>query len=222
MKKGTKMKKSAVLSVLILGLLGALAAIPASAGSVVLYDNSTASSYVTNNWYNYNGYYYNSISDSFTLSSPATVTGVTFGSWTDPGATVTDLQWAIGTTDFASDIASGSASITNTGFIGSEYGFDVDSNLFSLPDLSFGAGTYWLTLSNVTASDSGDGGIEAWDQSNGPSSADDINYPYNPIPSETFSILGNTSSVTPEPSSFLLLGSGLAGLAGLLKRKFRA
>jgi hypothetical protein len=27
---------------------------------------------------------------------------------------------------------------------------------------------------------------------------------------------------TPEPSSFLLLGSGLAGLAGLLKRKLAA
>ena len=29
-------------------------------------------------------------------------------------------------------------------------------------------------------------------------------------------------SYTPEPSSFLLLGSGLAGLAGLIKRKLAA
>jgi hypothetical protein len=30
------------------------------------------------------------------------------------------------------------------------------------------------------------------------------------------------SSSTPEPSSFLLLGSGLAGLAGMLRRKLGA
>jgi hypothetical protein len=35
-------------------------------------------------------------------------------------------------------------------------------------------------------------------------------------------ISDDTQAVTPEPSSFLLLGSGLAGLAGLIRRKLAA
>jgi hypothetical protein len=48
------------------------------------------------------------------------------------------------------------------------------------------------------------------------------------IPSESFTVLGTqsttttsttTTGTTPEPSSILLLGSGILGLAGVLRRK---
>ena len=67
-----------------------------------------------------------------------------------------------------------------------------------------------------------------WDISNGPSVAYSVLYGSTSnlvVPgsnSETFQILGTPADVTPEPSSFLLLGSGLVGLAGVLKRKLMA
>ncbi len=77
------MKKSAILSLLIPGLVGALTAVPAFAGEVVLYDNSTSASYTSGS---------NSISggvealDYFQLSSPCVVDGATFVLWVDTGA----------------------------------------------------------------------------------------------------------------------------------------
>jgi hypothetical protein len=84
--------------------------------------------------------------------------------------------------------------------------------------LSIPVSAGWLQLSNAVASD---GGFVGWDESGSGttaywSSSDGI----FPISSETFQMLGTPEAcVTPEPSSFLLLSSGLLGLAGLIKRK---
>jgi hypothetical protein len=80
--------------------------------------------------------------------------------------------------------------------------------------LSLDAGAYSLSLSSAFP-------WTYWDLSNGPSTATEAYV--GVIPSESFQILGEEQSeeqtVTPEPSSFLLLGSGLVGLAGMLRRK---
>jgi hypothetical protein len=204
-------------AVLLLNLVGVMATVPASAST--LYDNTAAGSYNTTGYYIEAGYQYDSVTDSFTLSSASTITGATFASWTDPGATFSNVDWAITTAPFGgTTVASGSQSDPYTGYIGAGYGYyDIDSNSISIGSLSLGAGTYWLNLYDATATD---GGVAAWDASVGPSTAYSLNTS-DEIPSETFTIQG-ASTTTPEPSSFLLLGSGLAGFAGMIRRKLKA
>jgi hypothetical protein len=144
---------------------------------------------------------------------------VQFLAWTDGvGDTVTSVDWEITTAPFGgTTIESGTA--TSLGNVPeSEAGGTAYLETFSL-NTPVSAG--WLQLSNAVASD---GGFVGWDESDSGTTAywnssDGI----LPRPSETFKMLGTPEDcVTPEPSSFLLLGSGLAGLAGLIKRKLSA
>ena len=81
--------------------------------------------------------------------------------------------------------------------------------------------TYWLNLQNAVIS-SGDPVF--WDENSGkgctsngcPSSASES--AVGTIPSEAFTINPGSGTV-PEPSSIMLFGSGILGLAGLLRRK---
>jgi len=208
------MKRSAVLSVLILGLLGALAAVPAYADST-LYTNgpssySIAGKPISSGWF---------LMDSFTISQNSTVTSMNFVVWLNPGDTLSSVDWLIMTSPFGgTNEGSGTTSTTNSfiGIDGMYDYFDIYKESSSIPDLSLDAGTYWLQFQNAAATN---GHIVYWDENDGPSSAYLDNYA---IGSESFQILGYEESPVPEPSSFLLLGSGLAGLAGLIKRKLMA
>ncbi|HVS40497.1 MAG TPA: PEP-CTERM sorting domain-containing protein [Gemmataceae bacterium] len=170
--------------------------------------------------------------DSFTLTSGASLTQFTGGFWVDIGATPSSIQWSIGTTSFGNDIASGAASgaslqntlkISNNGF-----GADVYESTFALSG-SLSAGTYWLTLTG-TASDAGE---IAWDGAKPPPALTSSAFQFDPtamppgssaVNSEFFEVFGNPSGspVAPEPSSFLLFGVGAVGLigyVGLRRRK---
>ena len=215
------MKKSAVLSVLILGLAAALAAVPAFAISAVpLYDNTVPVNTGTINGYDIaNGW---EITDSFTLSGNSTVTGANFVAWLDPGDTLSSVDWLITTDAFGGTTEGFGTTSTTYSHIGTADGYyNLDEESFSISGLPLGAGTYWLQLQNGVASN---GHPIFWDASDGVSLAYQTRSADPSIPSETFQILGTGTAgpVVPEPSSFLLLGSGLAGLAGLLKRKLRA
>lgn len=73
----------------------------------------------------------------------------------------------------------------------------------------------WLNLSAAQ----GPGADVLWNENSGISAASTIiGGHFVEIPSEAFNVSG---TVIPEPSSMLLLGSGVLGLAGVLRRKFR-
>jgi hypothetical protein len=223
--KDTIMKKSVFPFVFILALAGALA-LPAYAGSVVLYDNTTDSSYTGSSYYVSDG---QSVTDSFSLSSASTVTGISLGvdlmgGGLDP---VNEVDWQITTSAFGGNqVDSGVATaFTETDFppmmcIG-DCGLTVPAQItFGIDDPDLLAGNYWLEIDDLEGTLDGNPSQVNWDVSDGASAANIIDY--GSAPSNTFQILGSPDSSTPEPSSLLLLGSGLTALAGLIKRKLTA
>ena len=167
------------------------------------------------------------VSDTYIAEGSSNVTGFSFGAHLFPGDTLTSLQWSItsgensGTT-FGSGTASG-ANLTDKFISTSDFGFDID--LITVTGLSVPqtSGTkYWLNLFNAEEP-SGDPAY--WDENSGegcmsngcPSSASES--AIGTIPSESFTVNSSSSGTTPEPSSIMLFGSGLLGLAGVLRRK---
>jgi hypothetical protein len=113
------------------------------------------------------------------------------------------------------------ANVTQSGCSTNQFGFNVCLETANLTPFNLNAGTYWLNLENGQVSN---GDPVYWDENDGPSAASEGSL--GTIPSESFTILGTTTSTTgttstsPEPSSIILLGSGILGMAGIVRRKF--
>ncbi|HLI63715.1 MAG TPA: PEP-CTERM sorting domain-containing protein, partial [Terriglobales bacterium] len=111
---------------------------------------------------------------------------------------------------------------TQSGCVSNSYGYDVCNETASFSGPTLNSGTYWVNLQNAS---SVDGQPVYWDENSGPSSASENSV--GTIPSESFTVLGTSTSTTtttttgtvPEPSSIMLFGSGILGLAGVLRRK---
>ena len=114
---------------------------------------------------------------------------------------------------------SGLPGLTNTllGFNGSGYAL-YQADWVTRFDIPIPATGGYVTLSNACTT-SGCSVVNPiyWDENSGPSTA--YENTVGSIPSESFTLSGERAGTTPEPSSIMLFGSGILGLAGVLRRR---
>jgi len=179
------------------------------------------------------------VSDTFVAGG--TMSAFSIGVWEFPGDMLTSLDWSITSGEnFGTVFGSGTASgrnLTDTFISTNKYGYDIDViNVSASANLATGT-TYWLNLQNA-AVPSGD--PVYWDENSGgwrpwcvsctvchgagcpPTEASES--AVGTIASEAFTVEGvcctlQPDSGAPEPNSILLFGSGVLGVAGLLRRK---
>jgi hypothetical protein len=167
------------------------------------------------------------ISNGFVAAASGTPNSLSFGLWIGTGLVPSTISYEIGTSAFGTDLGSGTVALnssTNTFEFTNGLGFDIYSVSISVTSAAMTAGnTYWLSLSN--ANDATTSGTEAWDIPNGgnggPATCNfrqsGVNDGNCGLGGETFTL--SSTSTVPEPGSIMLFGSGIIGLAGLLRRK---
>jgi hypothetical protein len=172
------------------------------------------------------------VTDTFTVSTAnATLGSLAFGAWLFPGDVLESVEVSVtseafgGTTYF-----DGVVNLTQSGCSANQYAFNVctETGFFNGPNLA--AGTYWLELQNALVNT---GDPVYWDENSGvgctspgcPSIAEGNNCissgGFGCIPSESFTLSSGGTSTVPEPSSFLLFGSGFLGVIAIMRRRLR-
>ena len=163
-----------------------------------------------------------SVSDSFQgVPSFATFTDLHIVYWDASSSDLlTTVDMAVGNTSFGGT-PSTLSNVTNQ-FLGTnQYGYNLYAAWFTGLNIPWNNGAGFITLSNAcSTSGCSVSNPIYWDENSGPSTA--YENTIGSIPSEAFTLTGNTGTTTgttPEPSSIMLFGSGILGLAGVLRRK---
>jgi hypothetical protein len=204
-----------------------------SGWSQTLYSNGGVLGDPTVGGYNISGQSASGVFDTFTISSESDsiVTGVSnIGLWVSSGDTPLSLSWYIcvsicvdgdgnpfGVLDSGTDVSL-STNLVDTG-VQPQGGpsYDIYAASFSVDNLDLSPGEYTLELYGAVDGDCADCSV-LWDVSNGPSAAYETVYG-SPTASNSFEVdEGNVEGTTPEPGTFVALGTGLVAIS-LLRRR---
>jgi PEP-CTERM motif len=174
------------------------------------------------------------ISNGFiAAASSSYFTNLEFGEWLASGFTPSSIGYEFGTTAFGTDVGVGTVALGswNSHFLFTNaLGYDVYDITIPVNGAFMTAGNeYWLSLSNA-ADSQGNNSTEAWDIPNfgsgGPATCNfrqsGTNLGDCGLGGESFTLSAYVYAYTPEPSSIMLFGSGILGLAGILRRKLKA
>jgi len=169
------------------------------------------------------------ISNGFISAASGAPNTLMFGEWVASGSTPTGVSYELGSSAFGTDLGSGTV-VQNSGnttlLETNGFGYGVWATTVSITSGAMTSGNeYWLSLSNAT--DSGGTNSGAWDIPNtglgGPATCNfrqsGTNFGNCGLGGESFTLTGTQGGTTPEPSSIMLFGSGILGLAGILRRK---
>ncbi len=163
-----------------------------------------------------------SVSDSFTVPTSSSIEDLHIVYWdASTSDLLTTVDMAIGSTSFGGTPQT-LTGVTNT-FLGTnQFGYFLYQADYTFANIPW-SGAGYVTLQNA-CSQSGCSVSNPiyWDENGGPATA--YENTIGSIPSEAFTLTGTVGSgtgtgTTPEPSSIMLLGSGILGLAGVLRRK---
>ena len=167
------------------------------------------------------------VSDSFTVPDGSAIQDFHMVYWAALGNELTSVDMAFGSTSFGGTY--NTYGVSNTTLLGTNnyYGFAIYQADFTFPGVPW-SGAGYVSLQNACTA----GGCSAgeaqifWDENDGSSTA--YENTLGSIGSEAFTLTGSTGTTTttttttgttPEPSSIMLFGSGILGLAGVLRRK---
>jgi hypothetical protein len=220
------------------GLVSIVTIVSAAAQASIVYDNGppitsdTSEQFASNNAWPIFGTW--SVSDSFVLSDPTTLTSAQIALWVNSlyaGTPPNSVQWAIGSQAFLTDVVSlqtGSLASGGAGVYSS--GYNLFEETFSLSNTSLTAGTYFLTLTNLQStynpSVPSNDAFWAWSASPPAGGTAGVDYYFPPqgyfstVP-ESFQLYGDPQgAAVPEPAA-LIVWSLLAGLGICLGWRWR-